>query len=238
VRTLRIRGWLLIAGCFVVTSVVYWTIHLRSRASANPQAVASAEDEVYEAVVRDMVTPIHEQAHISQLVFDDTVLTDLTTGEDKKSCQESVRKRPLLEGSAPPYNSLLDKVYRVLTGGWWDTGPLRADTIQDFVEKSCTVGRLSTTFHTDFPRTFVDRDSFGFDMVPNQKNTPKDFRQTFPGASGIISLSQAAFDSNLHEAIVSSAFVCGMLCGEGRRHILRKTRGKWVVVQSLVVWIS
>jgi len=232
------RGWLLIAGCLAVTAVVYCTVHLRSRARANPQDVASAEDEVYEAVVRDMVTPIQGQAHISQLVFDDTVLTDLTTGEDKKSCQESIRKRGLLEGSTPPYNSLLDKIYRVLSGGWWDTGWLRADTIQDFVEKSCAVGRLSTTFHTDFPRTFVDRDSFSFDMAPNQKNIPKDFRQAFPGASGIISLSRVGFDSTLHEAIVSSAFVCGMLCGEGRRHILRKTRGKWVVVQSMVVWIS
>jgi hypothetical protein len=238
VRRLRIRGWLLIAGCLAITAVVYFTIHLRSRAPANPQAVASAEDEVYEAVVRDMVTPIQGQAHISELVFDDTVLTDLTTGEDKKSCQESVRKRRLLEGSTPPYNSLLDKIYRVLAGGWWDTGSLRAETIQDFSEKSCTVGHLSTTFHTDFPRVFINPDSVFIDIVPAHKNGLTDFRQTFPGASGIISLSRVGFDSNLHEAIVSSAFVCGMLCGEGRRHILRKTRGKWVVVQSLVVWIS
>jgi hypothetical protein len=238
VRTLRIRGWLLIAGCVAVTAVVYCTVRLRSRASVNPLAVASAEDEVYEAVVRDMVTPIHEQALISQLVFDDTVLTDLTTGKDKKSCQESVRKRALLEGNTPQYNSLLDKIYRVLTGGWWDTAPLRADTIQDFVEKSCTVGRLSTTFHTDFPRTFFDCDAFDFDMVPNQKNTPKDFRLAFPGASGIISLSRVGFDSNLRQAIVSSQFVCGWLCGVARRHMLRQTGGKWVVVQSLVVGIS
>jgi len=217
---------------------VYCTTHLRSRAPASPQAVASAEDEVYEAVVRYMVTPIHGQAHVSQLVFGNTVLTDLTIGEDNKSCQDSVRKRRLLEDSTPPYNSLLDKIYRALTGGQWDPGSLRADTIQDFVEKSCTVGRLSTTFRTDFPRAFVDRDSFGFDMVPNQKNAPKDFVQTFSGASGIISLSRVGFDSTLHEAIVSSAFVCGMLCGEGQRHILRKTRGNWVVVQSSIVWIS
>jgi hypothetical protein len=238
VRTLRICGWLLIAGCLAVTAVVYCTTHLRSRAPASPQAIASVEDEVYEAVVRDMVTPTDGQAHISQLVFDDTVLTDLTTGEDKKSCQETVRKRRLLDGSTPPYNSLLDKIYRVLTGGWWDTGSLRADTIQDFSEKSCTVGRLSTTFHTDFPRVFIKPDSVFIDMVPTHKDGPTDFRQTLPGASGIISLSRVGFDSTLHEAIVSSAFVCGMLCGEGRRHILRKTRGKWVVVQSLVVWIS
>ena len=237
-RTLRMRGWLLIAGCVALTAVVYCTIHLRPRASVSPQAVTFAEDEVYEVVVRDMVTPVHGASHISQLVFDDTVLTDLTTGEDKKSCEESVRKRRFLDGTTPRYNSLLDKGYRVLTGGWWDSGTLRADTFQDFVEKSCTAGRLSTTFHTDLPRTFIDRDSFGFEIVPNQKNTRRDFRQTFPGANGIISLSRVGFDSTLREAIVSSAFVCGMLCGEGRRHTLRKTRGKWVVVQSWVVWIS
>jgi hypothetical protein len=185
-----------------------------------------------------MLTPVHGQTQISQLVFDDTVLSDLSTGEDRKSCQESVRKRRLLEVGIPPYNSLLDRVYRVLTGGWRDTGTIRPDTIQDFVEKSCTVGRLSTTFHTDLPRTFVDRDSIGFDVIPNQKNTPKDFRQTFPGASGIISLSRVGFDSALHEAIVSSAFVCGMLYGEGRRYIVRKTQGKWVVVQTSVLWVS
>jgi len=229
---------LLIAGCLAVGPVVYWTIHLRSLAPTSPQAVASAEDEVYKAVVRDMFTPIHGQALVSQLVFDDTVLTDLTTGEDKKSCQESVRKRRLLAGSTPPYDSLPDKIYRVLTGGWWDTGSLRADTIRDFSEKSCSIGRLSTTFHTDLPRVFINPDTVFIDMVPTHRNGLTDFRQTFPGASGIISLSRVGFDSTLHEAIVSSAFVCGMLCGEGRRHILRETRGKWVVVQSLVVWIS
>jgi hypothetical protein len=102
VRTLRIRRWLLIAGCLVVTAVVYCTIHLRSRTPANPQAIASAEGEVYEAVVRDMVRPTDEQASISQLVFDDTVLTDLTTGADTKSCQDSVRKRLRLGGNNTP----------------------------------------------------------------------------------------------------------------------------------------
>jgi hypothetical protein len=238
VRTVRIRGWILIAACLAVAAVAYCTIHLRSRAPASPQAVASAEDEVYEAVVRDMVAPIDGQAHISQLVFNDTVLTDRTTGEDKRSCQESVRKQRFLEGSTPPYNSLLDKIYRVLTGGWWDTGSLRADTIQDFSQKSCTVGRLSTTFHTDFPRVFINPDSVFFDIVPINKNGVTDFRQTFPGASGIISFSNVGFDSTLHEAIVSVSFVCGGLCGSGYRYVLKKKRGRWGVVSKLMIWVS
>jgi hypothetical protein len=238
VRTLPLRGWLVISSCLVITAVVSCTIHFRSRAPASVYTAASAQDEVYEVVVRSMVTPIPGQAHMSQLVFDDSVLTDVRTEQDKKSCQGSVRKRQLLESSTPPYTSLLDNIYWVLTGGWRDNGSLRPDTIQNFVEKSCTVGRLSGTFHTDFPRTFVDRDSFAFDIVTSGKNNLKNFRQTFPGASGIISLSRVGFDSTLHEAIVSSAFVCGFLCGEGRRYIVRRTGGKWVVAQSLVLWIS
>ena len=64
-RTLRIRGWLLIAGCFAVTAVVYCTIHIRSRAPASTQAVASAEDEVYVDVVLNLL-PANRQAHSSQ----------------------------------------------------------------------------------------------------------------------------------------------------------------------------
>lgn len=220
----------------IAVALLCWFYLSKSR--TDDKAELAAADAVYEAVVRDMVTPTHGKANISQLVFDDRVLTYQTTGADINSCKESARKLLRMESSTPLYNSLIDKIYRVLTGGSWETGSLRADTIQDFLDKSCTDGHLSTTFHTDFPRNFVDRDSFGFNMVPNQKITPKDFRQTFPGASGIISLSRVGFDSTLHEAIVSSVFVCGMLCGEGRRHIVRKTQGKWVAVQSMVVWIS
>ena len=237
-RTLRIRGWLLIAGCLAVTVVVYCTVHLRSRAPASPQGVTFAENEVYEAVVREMVTPVHGQAHISQLVFNDTILTDFRTGEDKESCQESVRKRRLLEGSTPPYNSLLDKIYRVLSGGWWDAGSLRADTIQDFIEKSCSVGRLSTSFHTDFPRVFIDPRSVYIDMVPIHEIGQKDFAKEFPGARGIISLSHVGFDPTLDEAVVSASFFCGDLCGTGWRYILRKKRGNWTVASKLIIWVS
>ncbi len=210
------------------------------KARTDDKAELAAADVVYEAVVREMVMPTQGKADISQPVFDDRVLTYQMPGADINSCKESARKLLQLESSTPrlPYNSLIDKIYRVLTGGWWDTGSLRTDTIQDFLDKSCTDGHLSTTFHTDFPRNYVDHDSIEFDMAPNRKNGLKDFRKMFPGASGIISLSRVGFDSNLHEAIVSSVFVCGMLCGQGQRHILRKASGKWVVVQSLVVWIS
>lgn len=238
VGMIRHRQWFVAAMCVVIAVALLCWFCLKSKSCPDEKTVSAAEDEVYEAVVHDMITPTHVQANTTQLVFDDTVLTDLAPGADKKSCEESVRKRlGSADNTTPLYNSLADRVYRVLTRGWVD-GSLRADTIQDFLEKSCSAGRLSTTFHTDLPRVFIKPDSVYIDIVPIQENGQKDFAKVFPGASGIISLSHVGFDPTLREAIVSSSFVCGMLCGEGRRHILRKTRGRWVVVQSLVVWVS
>jgi len=223
VRTLRIRAWILIAGCLAGTAIVYCAIHLRSRAPSNPQAAASAEDEVYETVVRDMVPQIRDkQVHVSQLVFNDAVLTYLTTGVDIKSCEERARKGLQLQNGKPPYNFLSDKIYRALTRSSHDDS-LRAETIQDFLEKICTGGRLSHTFPTDLPRTFVAAESVHQQQIR---------------ASGIISFSHVGFDSTLHEAILSSSFISGGLCGCGYRYVLRKKSGHWEVVNKLMLWIS
>lgn len=160
-RIIHRRLWIgaVACGAFAITLLCGFYL---SKTRPDEKTVSAAEDEVYEAVVRDMVTPTHGQANISQLVFDDTLVTDLTTGADMKSCKESASKHLGLEGNPPPqFNSLADKIYRVLTRGWYDSS-LRADTIQDFLEKSCTVGRLSTTFHTDLPRTFIATESVHF----------------------------------------------------------------------------
>ena len=241
------RPWIALVTCAAIAISLLGRLYL-SKSRPDQKALSAAEDEVYEAVVRDMVTPTHGQANISQLVFDDTVLTGLMIGADVNACKESVRTTQLpLEGDTPPFNSLADKFYRFLTRLWsdgssraetipWSDGSLRAETIQDFLKESCTEGPLSRTFHTDFPRVFVKRDSVLSDIVPNQKDGRKDFRQTFPGASGIISLSHVGFDSTLREAIVSTLFISGDLYGTDWRCILRKKRGRWEVARKSVVF--
>jgi hypothetical protein len=199
-------------------------------------AVSTAEDDVYEAVVRDMTSTGQARADLKQLVFDETVLNGHLGGDAAKACKESVLKQRQWVDK-PPYNSVADKIYRALTGGSYDAFP-QADTIQDFAQKSCSGDSLSRTFHTDSPRVFVDPDAFFMDVVPIRKNTLRDFQQTFPEAAGIISLSRVGFDSRLDEAIVSTSFVCGGLCGSGRLYILRKKQGRWQVIGNSTVWIS
>ena len=220
----------------IVFTVLCWFHPSENR--TDEKAVSAAEDEAYEAVVRDMFVPTHKQADISELVFGDTLQTDLRTGGDIKSCKERAREHLGLEGNTPPrYNSLPDEIYRLFTHGWYDSS-LRADTIQDFVAKSCTVGRLSTTFHTDLPRTFIAPERVHFRSWPVQKGDSTSFERLFPGATGIISFSHVGFDCTFHEAVVSTSFVCGGLCGTGQSYVLKKVRGKWEVVNKWIVWVS
>jgi hypothetical protein len=235
---IRHHPWIASFACAAIAIALLYRFH-RAESRQDERAVTFAEDEVYEAVVRDMAAPANAQASMNQLVFDEAVLTDLTTKADTKACEETVRKEAgFLDNTPPPYNSLADKIYRSLTRGW-DDGSLRADTIQNFIRKSCTAGPLSRTFHTDLPRVFVNPNSISFDIAPSDKNAPKDFRQTFPGANGIISLSHVGFDHTLREAMVSTSFICSGLCGSGQRYFLRKKRDSWVIIgKPILVWMS
>ena len=235
-RKVHTLSWMgLLAMAAIAIAFLCW-FHF-STVRPDDQAVSAAENEVYEAVVREMVPPAHGLATSTQLVFDDTVLTSHPHEAGFEACQAGVREELRKGISTPPFNSFADKIYRGLTRGW-DGGQLRADTIEDFVKKSCTGGPLSTAFHTDFPKVFIDSRSVVFDLVRTDGTAVRDFRKTFPEASGIIALSRVGFSPNLREAIVSSSYVCGMLCGTSWRYILRKKRGKWEVVDVRILWVS
>jgi hypothetical protein len=203
----------------------------------NEKTMAAVQDEVYEAVVSDMIAPTKGQTEPTQLVFRDELLSDVRPGGNAQACLEAVRKRERWHSDAPPYNSFADKIYRLITHGW-ASAQLRTATIEDFLEKDCNPGHLSRTFHTGLPKSFVASDNVHFAGWPIQKNGSSSFEKLFPGASGIISLSRAGFDPALDESMVSASFVCGGLCGEGWEYKLKKRRGKWQVVSKRMVWIS
>jgi hypothetical protein len=231
------RSWMIATLVLAAIAAILACLVYLPKSRPDEKAVSAAQDQVYEAVVRDMLKPATGAATVTQLVFDDTVLTERWDEPDTESCKESARRHLGLEGNKPPpFNTLADKIYRAVTGGWYDGSP-RADAIQDFLDKSCTAGPVSTTFHTDLPRDFIRVGSVGFgDLIV--KNGPPTLQQIFPGASGIISFSRVGFDSSLHEALVSTSFICGGLCGTGWRYVLRKKAGSWKVVSKWIVWVS
>jgi hypothetical protein len=227
ITALTLVGILLIA--------FYWLHAPNSRPTEKD--VAAAQDEVYEAVVRDMITPSDGRVRVTQLVFGETVLTPWGYANESSPCAERARKQLRLENGKLPYDSIADRAYRLLKRDSYDDA-LQPDTIQNFVANFCAPGQLSNTFRTDLPRTFIgdERIDFGEGLVLLQKGQPPARR--FPGASGIISFSRVGFDSRIDEAIVATSFVCGGLCGSGNRYVLRKRQGRWEIVNKWQVWVS
>jgi hypothetical protein len=118
--------------------------------------VAAAEDEIYEVVVRHISMSVNGQPRMTQLVFDDALLTLLEPEGDLESCKRSTRKRLRLEVEPPPYNSLADRAYRFFAREDYAV-PIRTDTVQNYLERACAPGHLSQTFRTDLHRTFIVR---------------------------------------------------------------------------------
>jgi hypothetical protein len=235
---MRIRGprrGIIVLGAAIALAVLcgtYWP-----KAGPDVKAIATAEDEVYEAVIRDMYARVPERGS-TQLVFSDTVLTESGAGLAESSCRKKYEKDPGLNEHAPPqFNTVADKLYRWLHRE--PEGSLRADTVRDFASKACIGGKLSTAFHTDFPKAFVADDAkIYFDVRPIERDGWIPFQQAFPGATGIMAFSHVGFDSTMDEAMVSASFVCGWMCGSGGRTVLKKRHGKWEVVAGWITWIS
>jgi hypothetical protein len=205
-----------------------------SQNRSNERQLAAAENEVYAAAVRQVVKT--DQIH-GELIFWDTVLTRLSTGT-KWSCEQDVRQELFSEKRTLPYDSLADKVYRLIVYryvyGYRYDYSLKSDTVQDFAAKDCTDGRLSRTFHTDSPKLFTSLQRIHF-SDPSVHDGSKSFEQLFPGAGGIIALSHVGFDSVLDQAIVSISSACGPLCGSDGTYILQKKRSHWEVVDTRVI---
>lgn len=220
----------------VAVALVCW--FYLSKPPRDAKAVAAAENKVYEAVVRDMLGTANGQSQVKQLVFDEALATglDVVSGPVPASCKQKVLSS-LQHRDNLPFNSLADRIYRLLTRGG-DDYSLRAEAIQDFAERACTSGHVSQAFDTDLPRTFIDDDSVYFEGWPTRNKNAKSFEKLFPGASGIISFSHVGFDASLDEAIVSTSFICGGLCGTGRVAVLKKRGGRWRVVNQWIVWVS
>jgi hypothetical protein len=235
----RTRIRIAILGFASAATILLWWLFLSSPRQ-DPKKIFATQDSVYEAVVRDIVAPVRGPTQTTELVFSQQLLTPWgTEGADPKSCTAEVERRPYLHAhvSRPPFDSVADKVYRLITRGG-DDYSIQADTVRDFAEKYCAGGRLSESFHTDLPRTFIVASNVYFEIAPNQKRGAMRFAQLFPGAGGIISFSRVGFDPTLDEAILASSFVCGALCGTGKIYVVRKRFGHWRVVNQWIVWVS
>jgi hypothetical protein len=58
-------------------------------------------------------------------------------------------------------------------------------------------------------------------------------------ASGLLTVSEIAFDKDHHWAVLNFSFKCGMLCGHGATLVLEKTGEEWKLTKRRCIeWIS
>lgn len=232
----RFGSWTAIGSCVAFAMALLSCSYLLDSHPAEKE-VSAAQDEVYEAVMRELASSDHGRTRMSQLVFDEALLIKEGNGIGPEGCNETVRRRLPLTNDTPKYNSWYDKGYRFVTRGWGD-GSAGKQAMEDYVRKLCIAGHLSRTFRTDLPRTFISGESVHFEGWPVEKNGPPSFEKRFPGAGGITAFSRAGFNPALDEAVVFRSFFCGGLCGSGWRYFLKKRRGKWQITDQTMIWVS
>jgi len=207
------RTRLVVMASILVLVSGFWLLNVRQWHSDGPQ---SAKDQVYAAVIRARLWQHNGKSKPRQPLFDTAVESSGCAGTNQTSCEDLLRKH-------------------FSTGG---DGILHTDTIDDFIVESRVGGPLSKTFETDLPHSFVVPSAFSREKVKTLSDGYRPCYELFPGADGILALSHVGFNHDMTEALVCSSLFCSGLCGNGQTHVLRKRRGKWVVVISHTDWVS
>jgi len=57
-------------------------------------------------------------------------------------------------------------------------------------------------------------------------------------ATGLLQLSEIAFDKSRRYAVLQFSFRCGGLCGHGGTLVFEKTNGRWQSKQTCSRWIA
>ena len=118
--------------------------------------------------------------------------------------------------------------------------PLPApETLDSYVERNRKDVALRNSFKLNVKLQIVPYKKIErlFDMIELEEDW-KTFYRIFPHSNGYIRFSRAGFNRAGDEAFVSTAWMCGSLCGEGRYVLLRKKDGWWNVETSVLTWVS
>ena len=113
------------------------------------------------------------------------------------------------------------------------------ETWESYVERNRTSVALRKLFKLNVKLQIVPYKKIEslFDAILIEEDW-QTFYRMFPHSNGYIRFSRAGFNRAGDEAVVSTAWMCGSLCGEGRYVLLRKKDGQWNVETSFLTWVS
>ncbi len=113
------------------------------------------------------------------------------------------------------------------------------ETIDSYTRRNKTSVPLRKSFRLNVKYQIVPykRIESLFDMI-ELENDWKTFYRKYPQSNGYLRLSRVGFNRAGDEALVSTAWMCGSLCGEGRYILLRKKHGLWKIEADVMTWVS
>jgi len=118
-------------------------------------------------------------------------------------------------------------------------GPVSNETLEDYVARNRQPIALETKFKlkTNYqivPYEGVEKLFSNVDL----DDAWKTFYSKYPASGGYIRLSRIGFNKTKDQAMVSTAWMCNTLCGEGNYVVLTKQDGSWKVLKKVVTWVS
>jgi hypothetical protein len=115
-----------------------------------------------------------------------------------------------------------------------DLHQIGPEVTQNLKFKLVDPGKQQRLIDQGDPQNLVRRGINGGEV--SDKELGDSVKQAF--AHGMIWLSEIAFDKQHHKAVVSFAFVCGGLCGNGKIALFELINGKWKEIDTCQEWVS
>ena len=180
------------------------------RSSENAPAVAAANDEydVYSALIND----IYVKEKVKLIVITNPTCCDSST----------------MDLHSDSWRILLEELK-----------PLSRDTLEVYASRNMQQVELERKFqlrakYQVVPYSTVKKILTNIDFDEAWRR----FYSRYPASGGYIRLSRVGFNKTSDQALVSTAWMCNTLCGEGNFVVLVKQGGLWKVQQKVVTWVS
>lgn len=111
------------------------------------------------------------------------------------------------------------------------------DTVTDFKTRAKECHPLSRNLDASVEYVLVGTKEME-QLFPKDDPVDQTFSSKYPGAPGIINVSNPGFNRDYSQAIISTGLWCGSRCGEGHFVLLTKDRGEWNIKTKIETWVS
>lgn len=116
---------------------------------------------------------------------------------------------------------------------------LSRETFEDYLAHNKEAKSLTRSFNLKTNYVLVDYSEIKrLTSATSPAKDFEDFYRKYPESGGFIVLSRVGFNRNHDQALVSTGWLCGGLCGMGEYVLLAKKSGAWSVEKTAESWVA